>query len=148
MFRGRRHPGLFLAGGFLRAASKPRGHLEKEPAVGLVDSAEKTAELLDVFGILAGAAPERFVRRLPNAKLAGSERPGPVVEKLVNGDFESFGPFFKRFNSGNGVSILDAREIRALQARAVFDFALRQFLLFAESAEAFADNHEGIITLR
>jgi hypothetical protein len=53
--------------------------LEKEPAVWIVDLAEQAAELLEIVGILDGAAPEGFVARLPRAKVACFGRLGAVV---------------------------------------------------------------------
>jgi hypothetical protein len=65
-------------------------------------------------------------------------RLGAVVEEQVDGDFESGGPFFQRADGGDSVSVLDAREIGALQSRAIFDLGLGQLLLPTQFAKPVA----------
>jgi hypothetical protein len=131
----------------LRAASQSGRHLQNEPAVWLVESAEVAAELLEIVGVLAGGAPGGFVGRLPHAEFARFGRFGAVVEEQVDGDFESGGPFFQRVDGRDGVSVLDAGKISALQARAIFDLGLGQLLLLTQFAKAVADDHCEIISL-
>src|SRR5205814_10665121 len=70
------------------------------------------------------------------------------VEELIKRDLESTRQLFQRLNSRNGVPILDARNVAAKQAGALFDVALRELLFLTKFAEAFADNHGRILSLR
>jgi len=101
--------------------------------------------LLEIVGVLAGGAPGGFVGRLPHAEFARFGRFGAVVEGQVEGDFESGGPFFQRVDGGDRVSILNAGEIGALQARAIFNLGLGQLLLPTKFAKPVGDDYCEII---
>ena len=70
------------------------------------------------------------------------------VEELIKRDLESTRQLFQRLNSRNGMAILDAGDIASQQASALFNVALGEFLFLAHLAEAVANNHGGIISLR
>jgi len=93
-------------------------------------TAASSPELPHAFSSGDGHTRSRRLRRLV-----------AFVEKLVHRDLQRLGPFLQCFDGGDGVAILDGRKIRAEQARALFNFPLRQFLFFAELAEPFANNH-------
>jgi hypothetical protein len=103
--------------------------------------------LLEIFRVLAGGAPGGFIGRLPHAEFARFGRLGAVVEEQADGDFESGGPFFQRVDGGDSVSVLDAGEISALQARAIFDLGLGRLLLPAKFAKPVADDYCKIISI-
>ena len=129
----------------MRAASQSGRHLQNEPAVWLVEFAEVATKSLEIVGVLAGGAPGGFVGRLPHAEFARFGRFGAVVEGQVEGDFESGGPFFQRVDGGDRVSILNAGEIGALQARAIFNLGLGQLLLPTKFAKPVGDDYCEII---
>src|SRR6266436_5115593 len=69
---------------------------------------------------------------------------------LCQGDFEGLGEntsamghLLQHFNGWNGMPILNAGNVAAKQAAALFDVSLGEFLFFAECAKAVAYNHTG-----
>jgi len=64
-----------------------------------------------------------------------------VVKELIERDFESTSHFLQRFNRGNSVAILEARDIAPEKARSLFDVTLGEFLVLAECAKAITNNH-------
>ena len=70
-----------------------------------------------------------------------------IVKKLVQGNLEGAREFFQRFHGRHGVPVFDARDIAAEQAGPLFNFALREFLLFPQNSQSVADNH-GWLNLR
>ena len=98
----------------MRAAGQSRRHLKQKLTVCLVDLTKHAAELLEIFSVLAGRAPGSFLAGFPRAEIARLGRFCFVIKKLVERDLDSSGPFFKRLNVGNGVPVLDAREIGPL----------------------------------
>jgi hypothetical protein len=63
-------------------------------------------------------------------------------------DFKSACKLLYGFNCGNGVPVFNARNVAAKQACALFQVTLGEFLCLAHFAEAVADNHGGIVSLR
>lgn len=117
------------------------GHVHDQLAVGFGEAPEKMAEAVEESCGFAGLAP--FVA-------AGGHAFGErgdlrwrfsIVKKLVHGDFEGAGHFFKRLDAGDGVAILDARNVASLQAGALLDIALRKIFFLAYGSQSVGDNH-------
>ena len=139
-------PAETFSGGFLFVRHFA-GQMENEPAIGLFDFAKEAAEFFQKESVVAGTAPGVLVWRLPDAECGGIRRLIAFVEKLVHRHFERLRPLLQGLDGGDGVAILDAREIRAKKAGAGLDFALRQFLFHAQLPESLTNNHQRIITL-
>jgi hypothetical protein len=64
-----------------------------------------------------------------------------VVKELIEWDLESTSHLLQGFNRGNGMTILDARDITPEKTRSLFDVTLGEFLVLAECAKAITNNH-------
>jgi hypothetical protein len=92
-------------------------HHEEQPAIGFAGAAEKLAKGGEELGFSAGASPQRvgFGAVRENGGKLGLRA---VVEETVERDTEGAGELFERFDAGDGVAVLDARDVAALQAGA------------------------------
>jgi ATP-dependent Clp protease adapter protein ClpS len=111
----------------------------------IVCLAQQTTKLIQKSRIFAGASPS--VRRLALGKIRQLGRLFTIVEKLVHGNFQSPRHLLQCFNGGNSVVVFNTADIAPNQAHALFDIALREFLVFAECAKSVAYNYGGIIPL-
>ena len=123
---------LLASGEFLR-------EMQEQLAIRLGGFAEEAAELVQEHGVLAAVAES--VAGLEVGTSGKSGRLVAVVQDLIKRDFESGGEFFKSFEGRNSVAIFHAGEVRAEQAAARFDIALRKLLGFPKFPEAVADDH-------
>src|SRR6266699_504293 len=62
-------------------------------------------------------------------------------EILATSHFLSPSHLLQSFNRGNGMTILDARDIAPEKTRSLFDVTLGEFLVLAECAKAITNNH-------
>jgi hypothetical protein len=99
---------------------------------------KQAAKPVQQFGVAAPAAPSGVVVRL-QANLLGRFR--AIVEKRIHRNLEGSGEFLESFDGGNGVAILDARDVTTEQAGSFFDVTLRKLFTFAQRSQPFADNH-------
>src|SRR5258708_35666735 len=65
----------------------------------------------------------------------------PVVEQLVDRDFQSASEFLKRLDGRHGVPVLDPRDVATQESRPFFNFALRELFLFTQLTQTITDNH-------
>src|ERR1700694_547050 len=124
------------------------GHVHHELAMSLICLAQYAAKLVQVPGVFACAAPRDVLRRFPFEQI---RQHGPLlafVKELIEGNLESASHFLQCLNRGNGMTVLDARDIATEQASTLFDVPLREILFFAECEKAVSDNHWGIIPPR
>jgi len=98
----------------------------------LVHARQHTAELIQRVRILAGIAPLVPASVLWPRQIERRRRLRTVVEKLVHRNRHCSRQLFKRLDCGNGVAILDARDVAAQQSSALFDVALAKFLFLTQ----------------
>jgi hypothetical protein len=101
-------------------------------AVFIGDATEELAEAFEEFGRFAGAAPLVLARGHARWKRRNFRRGFPVVEKLVHRNFEGARHFLQSLDARDGVAVLHARDLAALEASALLDIALRKVFLFAD----------------
>jgi len=64
-----------------------------------------------------------------------------LIENLIQRDFHGAGKFFQGINRRDSVAILDARDVAALEAGTLFQFALGEVFFFAKGTQTFRDSH-------
>jgi hypothetical protein len=120
---------------FFRGAPLAIGHLlrhvQQQTTVSLVDATQQPAEATQEAGFLPGVSPRDIIRGLALGKIGELRRLLSIVEQLIEGNFQSASHFLKRFDGGNRVAILDARNITAEETGTFLDIPLGQFLYFA-----------------
>src|SRR5215469_15266026 len=116
---------------FCRVRRHLLDHGEHEFAVAVVESDRVAANLAEEADFVVGE-----LRQSPRAVAVSR-----LGKELREGKLHGAGDFRKRIERGNGVSVLDAREITAQQAGALFDVALRHAFLQAVVPDGFADIH-------
>src|SRR5215472_13309940 len=92
-----------------------RGEVHKQFAVGFGDFAEKPSQAMQVARGITFCTPLVVARRLSHGNRWRSWRLVPFIKKDVKRDFQSAGEFFKRIDGWDGVSVLDAGNVAALQ---------------------------------
>jgi hypothetical protein len=117
------------------------GHVKKETSVTFFDAAQEPAETTQIARFLTGTAPRNVVRTLALGKIGQFGWLFAVVEKLVEWNFHGPSQFFESFDRGNGMAILDARNVAAKQPSALLDVALRQFFCFTKQAYTVTNYH-------
>jgi hypothetical protein len=120
-------------------------HVEKQPPIAFVDSAEQASEHGQKAGLLPGAAPGNFFRRLAFWQIGQIGRFFTVVKKLVHGHFEGPGHFLKRLDSRNRMAIFDARDIAPQKPGTLFYVTLRKILFLAQGAKSITNYHLYIV---
>ena len=86
-----------------------------------------------------GIAPEAFV--VIADELAGLGRLVAFVHDFVERHVQGAGPLFESLDVGNGVAVLDARNVTAEKAGGFFDVALAEILFFAQGSESLSYFH-------
>src|SRR5712692_8780474 len=99
-------------------------HEQHHSQVIFVHAAEQAAKLRKQYCFFALAAPCNVVSGPALRELWQLGRLFALVEELVHRNFEGAGELFKRLDSGNRVSILNARNVATKQSRSFFDCAL------------------------
>jgi hypothetical protein len=108
------------------------GHVEQEPAVRFFDFAEQPAKTTQITRVFPSTAPGDVVRALPLGKVRKLGRLFAIVEHLVERHFHGASQLLQGLYGGNGVTVLDTRDVTAKQAGALFNVALGKFLCFTE----------------
>src|SRR5712692_11560681 len=96
-------------------------HLQKQSAILFVRFAQHTPKLAQKSCVFAGATPGNFVRRFPFEQVRQLRWLLAIVEELIEWDFYSACHLLQRFDGRDGMSILDAGNVGAKQAAALFD---------------------------
>src|SRR5450759_1208822 len=117
-------------------------HEQEQSPVLFVSPAEQLAELRQRPGILAVIAPHYGARRPSLWEIGQFGRLLTIVKKLVQRDLKGASEFFQCFNGWHGMAIFDARDIATKQARPLFNFTLREFLLLPHKSQSVTDNHD------
>jgi hypothetical protein len=108
------------------------GHVEQEPAVRFFDFAEQPAKTTQITRIFPSAAPSDIVRALPLRQIGKLGRFFAIIEHLVERHFHGARQLLQGLDGGNGVAVLDTRDVTAKQAGALFNVALGKFLCLTE----------------
>ncbi len=108
------------------------GHVEQEPAVRFFHFAEQPAKTTQIARIFPRAAPSDVIRALSLRQIGKLGRLFAIVEHLVERHFHGASQLFQGLDGGNGMTVLDTRDVTAKQAGALFNVALGKFLCFAE----------------
>src|SRR5258708_34934960 len=111
-----------------------KGHVHDEFAIIRREAAKKLAEALKEFCGLTQTAPLVAIGGYSGWKRWGLGRRFPVVKKLVHGNLESPGHFFKSLDTWDGVAVLHTRDVATLEASALLDVPLRKVLLLPDGA--------------
>ena len=121
------------------------GHVEQKPAVAFFNATQKPAETAQITRVFPRATPRDVIRALPLGKIGKLGRLFTVVKELVERHFHGPRQLLERLDRRNGMTVLDARDVAAKQAGALFDVALRKFLCFTQQTNSFADYHDIIV---
>src|SRR6267378_6244871 len=116
------------------------GHVEDELAIPIFDFAQQAAKLVEKACVFTDAAPRDVVRRLALGQIRQLRRFLTVIKELIEWALESASQLFQRFDGRDSMAVLDAGNVAAKQAGALFDVALGEFLFFAECAKAVTYN--------
>src|ERR1700730_12477112 len=129
---------LLTVGNFL-------SNIEQQPPIALVDSAQQPPEHGQKAGLLPGAAPGNFFRRLAFRQIGQIGRFFTVVKKLVHGHFQGARHFVKRLDSRNRMVMFDALDIAPRQPGTLFYVSLRKILFLAQVAKSITNYHFHIV---
>src|SRR5262249_16996390 len=132
----------------LLAANKLRSEMKQHLAVGLRDTREELPEVGKQARPFPFGAPIVAVRFEGRGKRWDLGRLLAIVEQLVEGHLQCQRELFESGNGRNGAAVLEARNVRALQAGALFDVSLRKPLFFANRSNTLGKNHGGPPFLR
>src|SRR5205807_8184907 len=121
------------------------GHVQNQLAIAFFRLAQQAAKLVEKTGFFADTAPGDIVGRPALGEVRQLWRFFTVIKELIERHFKSTSQLFKRFDRGNCMAVLHARNVTPKQAGTLLDVALRKFLFFAECAKTITDNHEAII---
>src|SRR5205823_414206 len=109
-------------GSRLLSADELGGEVNQHKAVALADAAEKQAQPVHIASRLAVQAPVVAVGILD--RLRQRRRFGrllPIVEKVVQGNFQRLGEFFQGRQGRNGPAVLQPGDVGTLQPSALLD---------------------------
>src|SRR6266403_2649529 len=116
-------------------------HVQEQLSVGGVHLSKKPSQLLKVAGLSTPKSPCLGPITIRSDCNWGFGRFVAIVHEVVERKFQCSGHFLQRFDCRNGMTILDARDVAAKQACALFNVTLRELLFLTKFAESFADNH-------
>ena len=120
-------------------------HVKQQPPVAFVDAAQQPPKHGQKAGLLPGAAPGNFFRRLAFRQIGQIGRFFAVVKKLVHGYFEGAGHFLQRFYGRNRMAIFHARDVAPQQSGTLFYITLRKILFLAQGAKSITNYHLYIV---
>lgn len=119
------------------------GYIEQKPTISLRQAAEESSKTAQVASIFSPAAPSDVVRALPFWKVGKGRRFFAIVEELVERNFHGARQLFQSLDRGNGMSVLNSRDVAAKQTCPLFDVALREIFVFTQQSNTVADYHGG-----
>ena len=127
----RRLSGERATGRLLGFRSTPSGlrhflrHVKQQTAVRLLDATEQVSKATEKARIFSCVSPRSALAVFSLWKVWDSRGFVPVVKQLVHRDFHRPRKFLKSFDSRNGVSVLDARDVATEETGAFLDISLR-----------------------
>ena len=104
------------------------------------------SQFVKVPRLFAVAAKRDIVRRFPLQQIRQLGRFVPVVEQLIERDFESPRQFFERLDRRHRVAVFDTRNITTQQTRPLLDVALREFVRLPQFTQTISNDHDGLFS--